>query len=574
MASSYALPSSALPHAHQNHLHAHTRTNSQPSLTALRTTMSNGSIPSRPDVDSHDHAHGHDGHNHDHDHDHDHDHEHDHELEHTHDHDLNNGYGFSPQARRGHARKHTRSNLPNSSISLTREKLPPPPLNTLDGWTQEKTPGGKSVITPGPETATMPYSPPDRHDHDHHNHHDHDHSHSHGHDHGHSHSHSDSHENSANRSLVTRMLLPYTARFPIIHAIMIEKDSRRIFYFMALNFSFMTVQAFYGYVTDSLGLLSDSIHMFFDCVALLVGLLAAVLSKWPRSQRFPYGFGKIETLSGFANGILLMLLSLEIAFEAFERLWDGTQTKRLGELFVVSTLGLVVNLVGMMAFGHHHHGGHDHDHGHSHGHSHGHDHDHGDSHGHSHGSGGCGGHSHGHDNENMHGIYLHILADTLGSVSVIVSTVLTHFWGWAGWDPLASCFIAVLIFLSSKPLVYSSAKRLLLSIPEDTEYNLRNTLGGILNQRGVVGYSTPKFWRDDHSASATGGKLLGVVHVVAARGAALEDVRDRVRSYLSNEGMDVIVQVEREGDNTCWCVRRGGSTPAPTPTSLAAMKAF
>lgn len=68
----------------------------------------------------------------------------------------------------------------------------------------------------------------------------------------------------------------------------------------------MTVQAFYGYVTDSLGLLSDSIHMFFDCVALLVGLLAAVMSKWPPSQRFPYGFGKIETLSGFANGILLM----------------------------------------------------------------------------------------------------------------------------------------------------------------------------------------------------------------------------------------------------------------------------
>lgn len=73
-----------------------------------------------------------------------------------------------------------------------------------------------------------------------------------------------------------------------------------------LNFSFMAVQAFYGYLTDSLGLLSDSIHMFFDCVALFVGLLAAVMSKWPPSRRFPYGFGKIETLSGFANGILLM----------------------------------------------------------------------------------------------------------------------------------------------------------------------------------------------------------------------------------------------------------------------------
>ena len=68
----------------------------------------------------------------------------------------------------------------------------------------------------------------------------------------------------------------------------------------------MLVQAFYGYVTNSLGLLSDTVHMFFDCVALLVGLVAAVASKWPRSQRFPYGLGKMESLSGFANGILLM----------------------------------------------------------------------------------------------------------------------------------------------------------------------------------------------------------------------------------------------------------------------------
>ena len=68
----------------------------------------------------------------------------------------------------------------------------------------------------------------------------------------------------------------------------------------------MAIQAFYGYLTDSLGLLSDSIHMFFDCVALAVGLFAAVASKWPPSMRFPYGFGKIETLSGFANGIFLM----------------------------------------------------------------------------------------------------------------------------------------------------------------------------------------------------------------------------------------------------------------------------
>lgn len=258
------------------------------------------------------------------------------------------------------------------------------------------------------------------------------------------------------------------------------------------------------------------------------------------------------------------LLSVEIAFEAFERLWEGTKTKRLGELLIVSSMGLAVNLVGMMAFGHHHHHGHSHGHSHSHSHgqdqSHGHDHDHSHSHDHSAPKTDCTSH----DNENMHGIYLHILADTLGSVSVIVSTILTSIWGWSGWDPLASCFIAVLIFLSSKPLVVSSAKRLLLSVSEDTEYNLRNLFAGIAQQRGVVGYSTPKFWRDDRFEAEGGDKLVGAVHVIAAKGAAMEEVRDRVRNYLSQEGIDVVVQVEREGDNTCWCQRgRGGTVTAP-----------
>ena len=337
----------------------------------------------------------------------------------------------------------------------------------------------------------------------------------------------------------------------------------------------MAVQAFYGYVTDSLGLLSDSIHMFFDCVALAVGLFAAVASKWPPSERFPYGFGKIETLSGFANGVFLVLISVEIMFEAIERMMEGRETKRLGELFIVSTMGLLVNLVGMAAFGHHHHG-HDHGHGHSHGgsscgggghshghshsdsdthghshsHSHDHKHDHGHSHGHSHG-----GHSHSHDNENMHGIYLHVLADTLGSAAVIVSTILTHFVPWSGWDPLASFLIAVLILLSSLPLVMSSARRLLLTIPPETEYNLRETLSGISGLRGVAGYSVPKFWIDDRNSGeeSSANMLLGVMHVQAVRGADMDDVRDRVRNYLLGHHIDITLQVEREGESSCWC---------------------
>lgn len=256
--------------------------------------------------------------------------------------------------------------------------------------------------------------------------------------------------------------------------------------------------------------------------------------------------------------------------EATERLAEGRETKRLMELFVVSSLGLAVNLVGMACFGHHHHG-HDHgDHGHAHDHAHDHSHSHShDSHSH---DGHCEhdhkkqpsllhddhshhGHSHGgdaHDNENMRGIFLHVLADTMGSAAVIVSTILIYFIGWSGWDPLASCLIAVLIFLSSIPLVKSSAKKLLLTIPDDTEYNLRNTLAGVSDLRGVQAYTVPKFWLGDKNQT-----VLGVMHIVATRGSDLEDVLTRTRAFLLSKGVDVVVQVEKDGDVSCWCGGNG-----------------
>jgi len=101
----------------------------------------------------------------------------------------------------------------------------------------------------------------------------------------------------------------------------------------------------------------------------------------------------------------------------------------------------------------------------------------------------------------MQGIFLHILADALGSVAVIISTLLTKYYGWSGWDPIASCIIAILIFASAIPLVKSSGMRLMLSLPADVEYGIRNTLQELSSLRGVVGYAVPKFWLEDEGAA-------------------------------------------------------------------------
>ena len=73
----------------------------------------------------------------------------------------------------------------------------------------------------------------------------------------------------------------------------------------------------------------------------------------------------------------------------------------------------------------------------------------------------------------------HVLADTLGSVGVIISTLLINRYGWTGFDPLASIFIAVLIFASVVPLVADSAKLLVLNLGEEKEVEVRKALTAV-----------------------------------------------------------------------------------------------
>ena len=118
----------------------------------------------------------------------------------------------------------------------------------------------------------------------------------------------------------------------VIDSILMHEDTRNIFYFFMLNFSFMFVQLLFSLLSHSLVLLSDTIHMFFDCLSLLVGLVASILSKMPASVRFPYGVAMVETLPGFANGCLLLAIPVGILFESFERVANPVPPERTTQL--------------------------------------------------------------------------------------------------------------------------------------------------------------------------------------------------------------------------------------------------
>ncbi|TMW48124.1 hypothetical protein DOY81_006797 [Sarcophaga bullata] len=298
-----------------------------------------------------------------------------------------------------------------------------------------------------------------------------------------------------------------------------DKNSRNLFLFLILNLSFAFVELFYGIWTNSLGLISDSFHMFFDCTGLLAGLAASVITKWKANERFSYGFVRAEVLAGFVNSLFLIFVAFFILSEGVERLIEPPEVKH-ERLFVVSVLGLLVNLVGIYAFNH---GGHGHSHG---GGGHGHSHGGGGGHGHSHGGGSGHSHSNNHLNSNNHqtillddghghshshghslsdevsgsnsqimrGVFLHILADTLGSVGVIISAVLMHLFGWMIADPICSIFIALLIVLSVMSLIKESIFVLMQRQPVSLDRLLPQCYQKVTGLAGVYAVQEPHFW--------------------------------------------------------------------------------
>lgn len=277
-----------------------------------------------------------------------------------------------------------------------------------------------------------------------------------------------------------------------------DRNSRNLFLFLILNLSFAFVELFYGVWTNSLGLISDSFHMFFDCTGLVAGLAASVITKWKANDKYSYGYVRAEVLAGFVNGLFLLFIAFFIMSEAVERAIEPPEVKH-ERLFVVSVLGLLVNLVGIYAFQH----GHGHSHGGGGGGSHG--HSHGGSHGHSHGAGhsvmmgNSHGHEHSHDagsgnSQIMKGVFLHILADTLGSVGVIISAVLMQMFGWMIADPICSMFIAILIALSVLALIKESLQILMQRQPPALDHALPQCYQKVMQLAGVYSIQEQHFW--------------------------------------------------------------------------------
>ncbi|HKW07191.1 MAG TPA: cation diffusion facilitator family transporter [Candidatus Dormibacteraeota bacterium] len=98
-----------------------------------------------------------------------------------------------------------------------------------------------------------------------------------------------------------------------------------------------------GVLTGSLGILSEAAHSFLDLAASAFTLVAVRTARKPADTEHPYGHGRAENLAAFAEGIVLLVTAVLIAFEAVRRmLTGGVAVNPAGYAFALLLATLVI----------------------------------------------------------------------------------------------------------------------------------------------------------------------------------------------------------------------------------------
>lgn len=131
----------------------------------------------------------------------------------------------------------------------------------------------------------------------------------------------------------------------------------------------------------------------------------------------------------------------------------------------------------------------------------------------------------------MQGVFLHILADTLGSVGVIISAILMSQFGWMIADPICSMFIAILIALSVYPLLRDAVRVIMQRTPKEFDDQMASVQQKITSIEGV--YTLHDF----HTWTLCTNSYIACIRIEIARNADFLYVQNMVRNIFSQLGV-------------------------------------
>ena len=191
----------------------------------------------------------------------------------------------------------------------------------------------------------------------------------------------------------------------------------------AMNVALVVVQVFYGIAAHSVALLADASHNFGDALGLALAWGAHSLSKFSPTQRYTYGFRSASILAALINGMILLVATGGIAWEAIQRFSEPNEVQGT-TVMIVATAGIVANGIAawlLMA---------------------------------------------GQERDlNVRGAFLHMVADAATSLSVVVAGGAILLTGWTWLDPAASLLISVVIVWGTWNLLREAVNQSLDAVP-------------------------------------------------------------------------------------------------------------
>lgn len=268
------------------------------------------------------------------------------------------------------------------------------------------------------------------------------------------------------------------------------RHHRRLFAAFLIIGAFFLVEAIAGFWTNSLALLSDAGHMLTDVIGLGMALAAIQLATRfenrtvTTASTYTFGVYRLEILAAFVNALLLFGVAIWVLIEAARRL--GSDPEVMGtQMLIVATLGLAANLVAFALL-----------------------------------------RDGSKDSLNVEGAYLEVLADTVGSVGVIVAAILLEWFGWVWVDPIIAAAIGLWILPRTWKLGHNAVRILLQAAPAHIDLDVLNAelseIGDVVDVH------------DLHVWTLTSEMEAASAHLVTSDGADAHAVLDQARQLLDD----------------------------------------
>jgi cobalt-zinc-cadmium efflux system protein len=273
------------------------------------------------------------------------------------------------------------------------------------------------------------------------------------------------------------------------HAIGLSTEGGRRDLLIALSITvlMMIAEAVGGILSNSLALLSDAGHMLTDNLALLLSFFAMKFSTMPATERKTFGFYRLEILAALLNGIILVMISIYIVYEAYMRVIHP-QPVQGGLMLIVAIIGLIANITGAFFL-----------------------------------------FKHSHSSLNVRGAYLHIVGDALSSVGVVIGGGIIIYTGWYLIDPILSILISLVIIYGSWKLVTESVNILLEAVP--SHINIETVAAEMGKVSGVREAYHIHIWTITSGVYAMSAHVLVDDQLVSGS----RNISDEIRDLLSRK---------------------------------------